>query len=224
MRWRTAKRSGMTSSTDLAALLCSRLCHDMLSPVGALSNGLELLADEKDPEMRRRCFELLEQSAKVSTDKLTFFRLAYGAAGGVGDEVPTDEARELVAGLVAANERLTLEWAVADATLPKPAVKVLLNLSAIAIDALIRGGTLAVGAERRDGATEIAVRGAGTRVAFDGNIGKALDGSLDERELSGRTAPAHMIRLLTQDLGGGLQFALSGEALVMGAVLPERRA
>ena len=169
----------MTSSTDLAALLCSRLCHDMLSPVGALSNGLELLADEKDPEMRKRCFELLEQSARISTDKLKFFRLAYGAAGGFGDEVPADEPRDLIAGLIAANERVTLEWAVMDATLPKPAVKVLLNLSAIAIDALIRGGTLSIGAERRDGATEIAVRAAGPRVAFDGNIGKALDGSLD---------------------------------------------
>jgi histidine phosphotransferase ChpT len=212
----------MTSSTDLAALLCSRLCHDMLSPVGALSNGLELLADEKDPEMRKRCFELLEQSAKISTDKLKFFRLAYGAAGGFGDEVPADEPRELVAGLIAANERVEFEWAVSDATLPKPTVKVLLNLAAIAIDALVRGGTLSIGAERRNGATEIAVRAAGPRVAFDGNIGKALDGSLADRELTGRTAPAHMIRLLADELGGGVQYALSAEALVMGAVLPDR--
>ena len=212
----------MTSTTDLAALLCSRLCHDMLSPVGALSNGLELLADEKDPEMRKRCFELLEQSARISADKLKFFRLAYGAAGGFGDEVPSDEPRELVHGLIAANERVEFEWAVADATLPKPAVKVLLNLASIAIDALVRGGTLAIGAERREGATEIAVRAAGPRVAFDGNIGKALDGSLATRELSGKTAPAHMIRLLTEELGGGLQYALSAEALVMGAVLPDR--
>jgi histidine phosphotransferase ChpT len=212
----------MTSSTDLAALLCSRLCHDLLSPVGALSNGLELLADEKDPEMRRRCFELLEQSAKISTDKLKFFRLAYGAAGGFGDEVASQEPKDLVAALVGANERLELEWAVADEYLPKPAVKVLLNLAMIAIDALVRGGTLAVGAERRDGATEIAVRASGQRVAFDGSIGKALDGSLAPDELSGRTAPAHMIRLLSEELGGGVQYALSAEALVMGAVLPDR--
>jgi histidine phosphotransferase ChpT len=214
----------MTSSTDLAALLCSRLCHDMLSPVGALSNGLELLAEEKDPEMRRRCFELLEQSARVSTGKLKFFRLAYGAAGGFGEEVPSDEPRELVAGLAEGNGRIELDWAVAEPALPKPAVKVLLNLSAIAIDALIRGGTLMVGAERREGATEIAVRAAGQRVAFDSQIGKALDGSLSEGELSGRTAPAHLIRLLTEELGGGLQYALSGESLVMGAVLPDDHA
>jgi histidine phosphotransferase ChpT len=211
----------MTSQTDLAALLCSRLCHDLLSPVGALSNGLELLADEKDPDMRTRCFELLEQSARISTDKLKFFRLAYGAAGGFGDMVPSGEPKSLVEGLVGGNDRLSLEWAVADAELAKPAVKVLLNLAAIGIDALVRGGTLSVGAERRGGATEIAVRAAGQRVAFDANIGKALDGSLAETELTGKTAPAHLIRLLAEELGGGVQYALSAEALVMGAVLPD---
>jgi len=212
----------MTSSTDLAALLCSRLCHDLLSPVGALSNGLELLAGENDPEMRRRCFELLEQSARISADKLKFFRLAYGAAGGFGDAVPSSEPRSLIEGLVAANDRLSLEWAVAEPALPKPAVKVLLNLAAIGIDALIRGGTLSVGAENRGGATEIAVRAAGARVAFDATIGKALDGSLEAHELTGKTAPAHMIRLLTEELGGGVQYAHSGEALIIGAVLPNR--
>jgi hypothetical protein len=65
----------------------------MLSPVGALSNGLELLADEKDPVMRKHCFDLLEQSARISADKLKFFRLAFGAAGGFGDLVPVNEAR-----------------------------------------------------------------------------------------------------------------------------------
>lgn len=196
----------------------------MLSPVGALSNGLELLADENDPEMRRRCLELLEQSAQISADKLKFFRLAYGAAGGFGEDVSSEEPRELIAALVRANERLELQWAVAEPRLPKTAVKILLNLGAIAIDALVRGGTLAVGAERRDGATEIAVRAAGPRVAFDPAIGKAIDGTLAETELSGRTAPAHMIRLLAEEHGGGLQYAVTADALIMGAVLPDQAA
>ena len=67
----------------------------------------------------------------------------------------------------------------------------------------------------------IAVRAAGPRVAFDANIGKALDGSLADDELTGKTAPAHLIRLLAEELGGGVQYALSAEALVMGAVLPD---
>ncbi|MCC6826971.1 MAG: histidine phosphotransferase [Novosphingobium sp.] len=218
-----------TSSLELASLLCSRLCHDMLSPVGALSNGLELLAEEKDPDMRRRCFELLEQSARISADKLKFFRLAFGAAGGFGEMVPVDEARALVDALVGNNGRIAVNWALASDSLPKPAIKTLLNLALIAIDSLVRGGTLDIGAELRtdesgegagSGASEIVVRAAGPRIAFDADIGRALDGSLPEGEISSRTAPAAMLHALAQSLGGGLQYAKADDALVMGAVLP----
>ena len=212
------------NSLELASLLCSRLCHDLLSPVGALTNGLELLADEKDPEMRKRCMELLEQSAKISADKLKFFRLAFGAAGGIGEMVPVAEPKALVDALVGNKERIKVEWAITGDALPKIAVKVLLNLSLIAIDALVRGGTLELGAELRandsGGASEIVVRAAGSKIAFDADVGRALDGSLPVGELSSRTAPAAMIRQLAEAVGGGLQFALSDEALVMGAVLP----
>lgn len=207
-------------SIELASLLCSRLCHDMLSPVGALSNGLELLADEKDPEMRKRCFELLEQSARISADKLKFFRLAFGAAGGFGEMVPVHEARAVIDALVGNNGRIEVQWALAGDSLPKPAVKTLLNLALIGIEALVRGGTLDIGAELREGASEIVVRATGPRIAFDPVVGKALDGSLPVAELSSKTAPAAMIQQLAATLGGGLQFALGDDALVMGAVLP----
>ncbi|MCB2059472.1 MAG: histidine phosphotransferase family protein [Novosphingobium sp.] len=207
-------------SPDLASLLCSRLCHDMLSPVGALTNGLELLADEKDPEMRQRCFELLEQSAKTSANKLKFFRLAFGAAGGFGDMVPVSEARSLIDSLVGNNERITVSWALVSDSLPKPAVKTLLNFGLIGLDALVRGGTLEIGAEMRDGASEIVVRASGDRIVFDADIGRALDGTLPPGELSSRTAPAAMLHQLADSLGGGLQYAATDEALTMGAVLP----
>lgn len=210
----------MTSQLDLAALLCSRLCHDLLSPVGAISNGLELLADERDPEMRARCMDLLEQSARASADKLKFFRLAFGAAGGFGEMVPSEEPRALIASLVAANERLTLDWAVAEPKLAKPAVKALLNLAAIGMDALIRGGTLLVGAETRSGMTEIVIRATGPRIAFDATIGQALEGVLPDGDLSGRTAPAHMIHLLVKEQGGSLQAIHGPDMLVLGATLP----
>ncbi|MEP0391256.1 MAG: histidine phosphotransferase family protein [Erythrobacter sp.] len=211
----------MTSQTDLAALLCSRLCHDLLSPVGALSNGIELLADETDPEMQKRCVELLEQSAKTSTDKLKFFRLAFGAAGGFGEYVPVEEAQEVIGSLAAGAKRVELNWAISDAKLPKAAVKVMLNLSQIALDALVRGGTLDIGAERTGGNVEIVARATAEKLAFDETIGQALQGELDDAEITSRTAAAHMIALLAKDMGGGLQFAMTDGALVLGAVLPE---
>ena len=211
----------MISQTDLAAMLCSRLCHDMLSPVGALANGLELLADEKDPEMRARCMELLEQSARISTDKLKFFRLAFGAAGGFGEAIPIEEARSVIEALAAGNKRIDINWAIPEPSLPKPAVKVLLNLAQIALDALVRGGTLDIGAERREGAVEIVARARGDRIAFDETIGRALQGDLAPAEITSRTAAAHMIAVLAEEMDGGLQYKLGDGALVLGAVLPE---
>lgn len=208
-------------SLDLASLLASRLCHDMLSPVGALTNGLELLADEKDPEMRKRCFELLEQSAKISADKLKFFRLAFGAAGGFGETVAVDEARALVDALATNNARVTVNWALGVASLPKPAIKVLLNFALLGMEALVRGGTLDIGAESRAGASEIVVRAAGPKIAFDQEIGKVLEGQLGEGGLTSRNAPAFMLYQIAARQGGGLQFALTEDALVLGAVLPE---
>ncbi|MEC9066791.1 histidine phosphotransferase family protein [Pelagerythrobacter marinus] len=209
-----------SDAIDLASMLCSRLCHDMLSPVGALSNGLELLAEEKDPEMRQRCFELLEQSARISADKLKFFRLAYGAAGGFGDAVDVSEAKAVVDALAGDAKRVEVNWALSESHLPKPAVKVLLNFAHIGIDSLVRGGTLDIGAEIRDGASEIVVRAAGAKVAFDESIGAALEGNLPRENLSSRTAAAHLLYLLADHAGGGLQYKLTGDALVLGAVLP----
>src|ERR1700753_2491361 len=93
-------------SHEFASLLCSRLCHDLLSPVGALNNGIELLTDEHDPEMRARVLDLLGESAKASAHTLKFFRLAFGAAGGFGDAVDTREARAAIEGLFGGEGRI----------------------------------------------------------------------------------------------------------------------
>lgn len=209
-----------TASLDLASLLCSRLCHDLLSPVGAMTNGLELLADEKDPDMRAKCFELLEQSARISADKLRFFRLAFGAAGGFGEMVPLHDARGLVDALVGNNGRITVNWVLGSDALSKSAIKILLNLALIGIDALVRGGTLDIGAEAGAQATEIVIRASGARVAFDPAVGQALDGSLPTAELSSKTAPAAMVQLIAAQMGGGVQVHATPEALLLGAVLP----
>ena len=213
----------MTGETDpllLASQLCSRLCHDMLSPVGALSNGLELLADEQDPQMRQRCFELLEQSARTSAAKLKFFRLAYGAGGGFGEKVSIDEPRAVIETLAADAKRIELGWQIETPTVPKAATKVLLNLAQIGLDALVRGGTLDLGVEERDDATEIVVRAAGAKIAFDQTIGDALAGRMDPAELTGRTAPSHVLAMIAERQGGMIQTHVESGTLLLGATLP----
>ena len=88
-------------SLDLAALLCSRVCHDVISPVGAIVNGLEVLEDEKDPEMREIALDLIKKSAATASARLQFCRLAFGAAGSAGASIDTGEAEKVVRGLFA---------------------------------------------------------------------------------------------------------------------------
>lgn len=205
---------------DFASLLCSRLCHDLLSPVGAMNNGIELLADEHDPEMRRRCMDLLAESAKSAADKLKFFRLAFGAAGGFGADVDPNEAKLVIAPMVTASGRTVLEWAVPAQMLPKRAIKILLNLVLLANDALVRGGTLFVGAESRDGEQEIVIRASGPNVLMETAIREALTGQLDPEAVDTRTAAAWMAHKLAVQDGGMLQLAEPDpEHLVIGALI-----
>jgi histidine phosphotransferase ChpT len=207
------------NATDLASLLCSRLCHDLMSPVGALNNGIELMADETDPAMRDKCVELLTDSARATANKLKFFRLAFGAAGGFGAQIDTREAEAALHGLFGPERRIALTWAVPDPSLPKGAVKLLLNLALLAGDALVRGGSLQVGAERSDDSIEIAVRAEGPRILLDPELRRTLlEGAAGPVEP--RAAGAWLAHALAAEAGGQIQFANpADEVLMIGATL-----
>ncbi len=208
------------NDVDLSALLCSRLCHDLLSPVGAMNNGLELLADEHDPEMRKRCMDLLAESAKSAADKLKFFRLAFGAAGGFGADVDPAEARAVAEPLVTAGNKTELIWAVPASLMPKRAVKIMLNLVLIANDVLVRGGKLHVGAELREGEQEIVIRAEGMRVIFDQTVRDTLEGKLTAAQIDSRTAAAWMVHSLCSQYNGLIQIAQPAEnELIIGALV-----
>lgn len=211
------------NSIDFASMLCSRLCHDLLSPVGALNNGLELLADETDPEMRDRCLDLLSESARTSANKLKFFRLAFGSAGGYGETIPAMEARAAIEGMFAGTGRVKVGWLLAEDSLDKLAAKILLNLSLLAGDALVRGGQLDIGAEKRGSVTEIVVRGEGMKVVLDGELRKALAGTLEESAITPRAAAAWMVHQLVKDAGGHVMLSDPADpVLLFGASMPSR--
>ena len=209
-----------TAAIDFASLLCSRLCHDLLSPVGALNNGLELLADEHDPEMRARCLDLLNESARASANKLKFFRLAFGAAGGFGDSVDAREAKVAIEGMLGESGRNEIGWIVEPATLSKPAIKVLLNLALIAGDALVRGGRLDIGAERTANGTEMVVRAEGPRLVLDAELRQALEGRTGADEVTPRAAAAYLVSELVRQANGAIQVSAPDDPFVMfGAIL-----
>ena len=211
------------NAVDLASLLCSRLCHDLMSPVGALNNGIELLADETDPEMRDKCLELLGESARASANKLKFFRLAFGAAGGFGDSVDTREAHAALEGLFGPERRIELGWMVDGDKLPKGAVKLLLNLGLLAGDALVRGGRLDIGAETSDDMIELVIRAEGPRILLDPILRETLVTGGSGGAVEPRAAGAWLAHSLVAEAGGRIQLSdPAAETLMIGASIPRQ--
>jgi histidine phosphotransferase ChpT len=130
-------------ATDLAAMLCSRVCHDLINPVGAIGNGLEVLADPNQAAMAEGAQELIANSAKHARAKLEFARLAYGASSTAGTDFDTREC-ERVARLLFDIEKADLDWQVPLMLLPKHKAKLLMNMLLIASSAVPRGGVVKV--------------------------------------------------------------------------------
>ena len=131
-------------SLDLAALLCSRVCHDLISPVGAIVNGLEVLEEEDtDEETKTFALDLIKRSANNASARLQFCRLAFGAAGSAGVQIDVGDAENMARGFIE-DEKIKLAWNLPRVLLAKNRVKLLLNMLIIAGQAIPRGGSLTV--------------------------------------------------------------------------------
>ncbi len=128
---------------ELAALLCSRVCHDLISPVGAIVNGLEVLDDNPKPDDRDFALDLIRKSAKTASARLQFCRLAFGAAGSSGAQIDLGDAETMARGQFE-DDRTRLTWTLPRLLLPKNRVKLLLNMLVIAQQTIPRGGEMTV--------------------------------------------------------------------------------
>jgi histidine phosphotransferase ChpT len=196
-----------------ASLLCSRLCHDLVSPVGALTNGVELLGDETDADMRAQCLQLLADSARACSDRLKFFRLAFGAAGGYGDRVDLREVKSAIEGLYN-SDRTKVVWEVSATSLSKPCVKVLLNLALLVGDGLLRGGTLTIRADENAQGTHIYLQGDGPRTLLAEDLRQALAGHIGVDALDPRAAPAFLVHQLVHEAKGNLALSAPDQPIL----------
>ncbi|MDJ1158142.1 histidine phosphotransferase family protein [Chelatococcus sp. SYSU_G07232] len=193
---------------DLAALLCSRVCHDVISPVGAIVNGLEVLEDEDDASMKEFALDLIKKSARQASARLQFARLAFGAAGSAGASIDLGDAEQVAKGFLN-DDKLSVTWTAPRLLLPKNKVKLLLNLLLLATNAIPRGGSLEAQVEVDGDNVRFVIdaRGVNARIpahAEDLVAGRSENGSVD----------AHAIQpfytgLIARAAGMGVSFSLA---------------
>jgi len=166
-------------ATDLAAMLCSRVCHDLINPVGAMGNGLEVLADPTQGDMADAARDLIANAVKQARARLEFARLAYGASSTAGTDFDTREC-ERVARLFFEIEKADLDWRVPLILLPKHKAKLLMNMLLIGAGAVPRGGYVRVEVEGPAGEERFKISAKGPKTLMPNGAEGLVSGAPEE--------------------------------------------
>ncbi len=194
---------------DLAALLCSRLCHDLISPVGAIINGLEVMEEDKDEETKTFALDLIKKSATQASAKLQFCRLAFGAAGA---QIELGDAEKAARGLLE-DGKTTLAWNLPRALVAKNRAKLLLNMLLVASGTIPRGGTLT--AEPMSEGYQVSARGLNARLGPA--TADLLAGSPAEPVNAHAIQPVYT-GILARDCGLAITAGIKADTVVVTAV------
>lgn len=216
----------MQVDLEVAQLLCSRLCHDIISPIGAVNAGLELLEEAADED--GRALALVATSAAEASRRLAFYRVAFGLGVGAAGPAPMRDARELAAGLLQGG-KTTLDWpadagSTPDGAAPADAVKVVLNMVLIAHESLPRGGTVGVKVKTLDDGLGVAVVAAGAGARLRDDLRQALAGKAAGDDLTARNVHGHYAQCLARGLGAAIEVGEgAGGEVQLAALFPARR-
>ncbi len=201
---------------DLAALLCSRVCHDVISPVGAIVNGLEVLDEDNDADTRTFALDLIKKSAATASAKLQFCRLAFGAAGSAGASIDTGDAESVARGLFG-NEKVKLEWVAPRVLMPKNKVKLMLNLCVVAATTIPRGGVVTVSTEGTSEEPDIQLQAKGTSPRIGAALPGLLSGEPDGASLDAHAIQPYFAGLLARQIGYTVDVSLDGDTVTLRA-------
>jgi len=201
------------SAADLGALLCSRICHDIISPVGAINNGLELLEEGGADE---DAMNLIKASARNASARLQFARIAFGAAGSAGVQIDTGDAQN-VANEFMKGEKAEFSWSGNRVLLPKNKVKLLLNLILIGNAAIPRGGSLSVAIENAEAEPRFVVTAKGPMLRVPPKFLELHSGKTPEDPIDAHSVQPYYTLLLAQEAGMTISIHATAEEIVFSA-------
>ena len=201
---------------DLAALLSSRICHDIISPVGAIINGLEVLDEEKDEGMKAFAFDLIRKSATQASAKLQFARLAFGAAGSAGAEIDLGDAEKVAVGYMK-GEKPEFSFTAPRAFMAKDRVKLLLNLILLANAAIPRGGEVSVTVSGDAAAPRFVIRASGTNARIPQAFERLVPGTMEPGTVDAHGIQGYYTGALARAVGMTVSARHDGDAIVIEA-------
>jgi histidine phosphotransferase ChpT len=199
---------------DLAALLCSRVCHDLISPAGAIINGLEVFEDSLDEETKTFALDLIKKSARTASARLQFCRIAFGAAGSAGAALSLGDAETVARGFVE-DEKVKLAWNLPPALVPKNRVKLLLNMLVVATQAIPRGGVLEVEGEGAAEAMTFKITARGLNARIPQAMQALLAGSPEGESVDAHAIQPFYAGLLARTSGLALSIEAENDAIVV---------
>lgn len=205
----------LLSPTELASLLASRICHDVVSPVGAVINGLELLESDDSPETRELYMQLVAQSARQASASLQFMRLAFGAGASAGSMIDLADAGRMLEAQFE-HERADLALTLPVAIVPRASVKVLLNLAIFAIRAIPRGGTVTVTVELEGETPTFSIVAEGVKARVPDTLGYVL-GEPSDVPLDPHSVQPYLTGLLAREVGLTVTAGLDGDCFTLDA-------
>ena len=205
-------------SLDLAALLCSRVCHDVISPVGAIVNGLEVLEDDNDASMQEFALDLIRKSAKQASARLQFARIAFGAAGSAGSSIDLGDAEQVARGMFQ-DDKVQFSWTGPRALFPKNRVKLLLNLVVIAVNAVPRGGSVTVTVTGEAENPEFVLKSKGLYARIPPHAEGLLAGAPESGTVDAHGIQAFYAGMIARAAGMQVTMSIEGDEVTTRAVL-----
>jgi len=214
----TTQAAEPLGETALASYLSAKLCHDFISPAGAIVSGLDLLKDPSAQDMRDDAIGLIEASARKLVEIVQFCRVAYGAAT-TSERFDAAELEKLV-GEAFSQMRADLTWEVELALFEKPAARALLNLAQIAGQALPMGGQATVSARQEGGEIVMSTVSTGPRARLKAELVTGLKGEQLNEGLAGQWIQGFWLAAVVREAGGSLSVDTAEDAVSLGIRIP----
>ena len=217
------KASRMIDQLRMAELLCTRLCHDLTGPIGAVNNGAEFLSEEGF-NLQSQAVELIVSSAFSAVTRLQFYRMAYGQMRDHGEANLTDKQK--LAADFFMDSKIALDWPdshtdAAGVSVSLKMSRLIFNLLILASGSLIRGGTISVRISKDDAGQKVmTVAARGTGLKWDEDINHALRGDITPEGLNPKNVQAYLTRGVYEELSATLSCVVEGEELTLQVVQP----